>query len=309
MTHRCTRGIWSISALEPLRQQKEGFFRCKKHSMSAAKRRGPSHTTWPGSRTRVSPRSLSTSRVRTRMVGHIYPCHYWIVPISVRSLTNLFGWSERLQSATHLTDSIPDGPCWTYLLNLDTDILEVYEPRCGLTAETEANEENNSLSTRDSPAYYCKMHLGELQAMWRKDWIMRHRMHAEELARLWSESTDRSRGEHARKPYLSEAFTIPHSISRRRERGGVIRGVIRGQTRVGPCRRVTHNLPAVDPECGKQEYRTLYLFTRGVWGKALLRKGRVRAATAGLPMSVSQRGLNAGLYIKAGSTNSAYSFK
>ena len=194
MTHRCTRGIWIISALEPLRQQKEGFLRCKKHSMSAAKRRGPSHTTWPGSRTRVSPRSSSTSRVRTRMVGHIYPCHYWIVPISVRSLTNLFGWSERLQSATHLTDSIPDGPCWTYLLNLDTDILEIYEPRCGLTAETEANEENNSLSTRDSPAYYCKMHLGELQAMWRKDWIMRHRMHAEELARLWSESTDRSPG-------------------------------------------------------------------------------------------------------------------
>lgn len=92
-----------------------------------------------------------------------------------------------------MADPVPDGPCWTYLLDLDTDILEIYEPRCGLNFETESIlGENVSLATRGSPAYYCKIHLSELQAMWRKDWITRHRVHAEELARVWKESIEKS---------------------------------------------------------------------------------------------------------------------
>lgn len=108
---------------------------------------------------------------------------------------------EAISNATQLT-VIPrayprkrlDQPGWLYLLNLDRETLEVYEfkdykldldsPFARLSVEClyEASPEG-------PPGYYVKLQLSELQAIWRNEWIMLHKTHAEALAQLWKQNS------------------------------------------------------------------------------------------------------------------------
>ncbi|KAI5925915.1 hypothetical protein F4810DRAFT_726473 [Camillea tinctor] len=82
-----------------------------------------------------------------------------------------------------------DAPEWLYLLDMDKETLEVYEFK-GLgdseqRKHIKALVENNPI---EPPGYYIKFELSELQAMWRSDWIARHRAHANTLRELWAKN-------------------------------------------------------------------------------------------------------------------------
>ncbi|KAI1750216.1 hypothetical protein F4782DRAFT_257412 [Xylaria castorea] len=83
-----------------------------------------------------------------------------------------------------------DQPGWLYLLNLDQEMLEVYEfknykphkysPFARLTIKSLYRE-----SPKKPPGYYIKLKPSELQSMWRTEWNTVHEIHAETLGWLW----------------------------------------------------------------------------------------------------------------------------
>lgn len=102
-------------------------------------------------------------------------------PISGRS--KLSGMAEDYQN-WRLAD--PAG--WAYLLNLDANTIEVFESKSRHSFKDEPTVQNVSAThAEDSPSYYCKIQLSELQAMWRKDWIRKHEVHVKALNQLWQE--------------------------------------------------------------------------------------------------------------------------
>ncbi|KAI0016255.1 hypothetical protein F4780DRAFT_760203 [Xylariomycetidae sp. FL0641] len=80
---------------------------------------------------------------------------------------------------------------WLYMLNLDDESLEVYEFRQSSSSTLEPRATMATLlhdNPLAPPGYYIKMAFSDLRAMWRSDWIAKHRTHEESLQELWQRS-------------------------------------------------------------------------------------------------------------------------
>ncbi|KAI1494278.1 hypothetical protein F5X96DRAFT_665966 [Biscogniauxia mediterranea] len=82
-----------------------------------------------------------------------------------------------------------NSPEWLYLLDVDSETLEVYEFKD--LGNSEPRKTMKSLLEHyaiEPPGYYIRFELSELHAMGRNDWITRHQTHANNLRELWVEN-------------------------------------------------------------------------------------------------------------------------
>ncbi|KAH9907817.1 hypothetical protein F4778DRAFT_448338 [Xylariomycetidae sp. FL2044] len=80
-----------------------------------------------------------------------------------------------------------DAPGWLYMINLDEEILEVYQFK-DYKSHKKGELKISTLFRKHPefpPGYYIRFSLGELSGMRERDWKMRHQLRELELAHLW----------------------------------------------------------------------------------------------------------------------------
>ncbi|KAI1080050.1 hypothetical protein F5B20DRAFT_148898 [Whalleya microplaca] len=98
-----------------------------------------------------------------------------------------------------------DASGWLYLINLDRNTLEVYQPKGYRIHKKPTNATSLRGCPDEPPGYYIKFSIPELQGMWRDDWIKRHQSHEVALGELWKQRSRVRRG-------VSYARDLPFSL-------------------------------------------------------------------------------------------------